>query len=107
MDHYGDHLQNFITSTLLKKSRNLEKHKVDINLLGVIKRVTQNCNKYEGVTKELTLFGKNQELLASNNLLQMTVLSCYWYYKTGRILDSTVGINVNTMDRAIDQTNTD
>jgi hypothetical protein len=52
MDHYGDHLQNFITSTLLKKSRNLEKHKVDINLLGVIKRVTQNCNKYEGVTKE-------------------------------------------------------
>ncbi len=46
--------KNFITSTLLfkkKKSRNLEKHKVDMNLLGVIKRVTQSCNKYEGVTK--------------------------------------------------------
>jgi hypothetical protein len=46
--------KNFITSTLLfkkKKSRNLEKRKVDMNLLGVIKRVTQSCNKYEGVTK--------------------------------------------------------
>jgi hypothetical protein len=30
---------------------NLAKHKMDMNLLGVIERVTQNCNKYEGETK--------------------------------------------------------
>jgi hypothetical protein len=54
-----------------------------------------------------TLQQKNQELLASNNLSQMSLLSCYWNIKTGRMLDRTVAISVDTMGRPIDQTNTD